>query len=401
LVFAPSGLNILVAVAAGVLTAIILKANTTTNARPESRQFEDVRRDWETLRTHWEMPSSAPDVAKIRREIEVFKAEYDDLPMRRAKRLQQLSEQRRQKQLSDHLDRFAIASARIPGVGAAKAAVLSSHGIDTAGDIEKNKVLRIPGFGEVTTQRLIHWRQLQERKFTFDPNRGVAPSDILAVERDISHQRAHLEQGVASGLGRLKAATASVNSNRQALQRRAAELIPRYAQAAADARAASYNDVANKRLLVVAAVTFGVIPLSLIPNQSPQAGRLAIQPTQVASPPPHPPASLPSASAEPPAVVRTSNVDPQPKLPEPSAASTPRPSSPVPAPTSVAEEQIHHVVTLQAANVREAANNTSPVLRTVPQGIVLRVYDRSAGWLRVGDQTPWGWIYSGLLADTP
>jgi hypothetical protein len=73
----------------------------------------------------------------------------------------------------------------------------------------------------------------------------------------------------------------------------------------------------------------------------------------------------------------------------------------VPAPTSVVEEQIHHVVTLQAANVREAANNTSPVLRTVPQGIVLRVYDRSAGWLRVGDQTPWGWIYSGLLADTP
>jgi len=401
LVFAPAGLNILIAVVAGILAAIILNVNTAADARPEIRQFEDVRRDWETLRTHWEMPSSAPDVAKIRREIGGLKAKYDDLPMQRARRLQQLSEQRRQKQLSDHLDRFEIESARIPGVGAAKVAMLSSHGIETAGDIEENKVLSVPGFGEILTQRLLRWRQLQERKFTFDPNRGVSSSDTLAVERDISQQRAQLEQGVASGLGRLKAATASVNANRQALQRRAAELVPRYAQAAADARAASYNDVANKRLLVLAATTLVAVLVSLIPSQSPQAERLAIQPTPVASPPPHPPVSLSPASAEPPAVVRSSNVDPQPKSPEPAAASAPRPSSPAPPPTPVVEEQIRHVVTLQAANVREAANNTSPVLRTVPQGMVLRVYDRSAGWVRVGDQTPWGWVYSGLLTDTP
>jgi len=58
-------------------------------------------------------------------------------------------------------------------------------------------------------------------------------------------------------------------------------------------------------------------------------------------------------------------------------------------------------MTLQAANVRESASNTSAVLRTVPKGMVLRAFDRSAGWVRIGDQTPWGWVYSGLLADAP
>jgi hypothetical protein len=60
-----------------------------------------------------------------------------------------------------------------------------------------------------------------------------------------------------------------------------------------------------------------------------------------------------------------------------------------------------HVVTRQAVNLREAPNNTSQVLRAVPQGAILVAYTRRDGWVQVGDDMPRGWIYSGFLSDAP
>ena len=63
----------------------------------------------------------------------------------------------------------------------------------------------------------------------------------------------------------------------------------------------------------------------------------------------------------------------------------------------VAPSDAGTVVARQAANVRDAPNNGSTILRTVPKGAVLRVYSRREGWIQSGDATAWGWVYSGLL----
>jgi hypothetical protein len=56
------------------------------------------------------------------------------------------------------------------------------------------------------------------------------------------------------------------------------------------------------------------------------------------------------------------------------------------------------VMVRQEANVRAAPNQDAPVQRTAPGGTLLRVYSRSGnGWVQVGDDRPWGWIFSGLL----
>jgi hypothetical protein len=61
---------------------------------------------------------------------------------------------------------------------------------------------------------------------------------------------------------------------------------------------------------------------------------------------------------------------------------------------------IGRATALQTSNVRDAPKG-SKVLRELPRGTVVQIYDRRDGWSQVGDDTPWGWVYSKLLADTP
>jgi DNA-binding helix-hairpin-helix protein with protein kinase domain len=109
-----------------------------------------------------------------------LKARHDGLPTVRQQRLQQLSDQRRQKQLQDHLDQYSITSAKISGIGPAKIAMLGSYGIDTAGDIIATKVMAVPGFGEATTRKLIIWRQQFEGRFRFETPIGQFLLPILS-----------------------------------------------------------------------------------------------------------------------------------------------------------------------------------------------------------------------------
>jgi Bacterial SH3 domain len=53
-----------------------------------------------------------------------------------------------------------------------------------------------------------------------------------------------------------------------------------------------------------------------------------------------------------------------------------------------------------AANLRSSPDNKGSILRTIPQGEVLREFSRAfGGWVEVGDTRPQGWIHSKLLSD--
>jgi DNA-binding helix-hairpin-helix protein with protein kinase domain len=380
MLIAPAATFWLIAAIVGVLTTIIMKA--TGNTSPDNQRLNEVKRDWDALRSAWQTPPSR--FGQIRRDLEAMKARHDALPNVRAQRLQQLSDQRRQKQLQDHLDQYSITTAKISGIGPAKVATLGSYGIDTAGDIVAAKVMAVPGFGEATTRKLVVWRQQLEAGFRFDPNRAVSPADILAVQRDINIQGAKLEQDITSSLANLRAIVAAATARRQALEGQAAELMPRYAQAAADAAVMPGSPNAHKGIIALAGATLSVTLVSLVPNSAPQVRLTQSQIEEIvprAAPAPVPP--LPPASEKQPTVAAPSS------------------TAPMVAQIPAAQAQGKHVQTRQSVNMRSAPDNTSPVVRVVLQGAVMTVFARRDGWVQVGDDVPWGWIYSGLLADAP
>ena len=391
-------MRLLVAATIGASAAGIVGLGRTVPASRERRDLEKARKDWQALKPAWNAPAGMPHFADVRRELDLKKGQHDDLPNERAKRLQRLSEHIKQRQLEEYLDRFPIATARIRGIGPAKVAMLASYGINTAGDIELYKVLAVPGFGEVTTRKVLAWRQWHERTFRFDPHRGISPSDSALVERDIALTRAAIERDLSAGLARLKAIAASADARRSALEGQAAEIMDRYAQAAADVRAIPGDPVTHKRLLGLAGATLVLAMIMLALGRSPQAELPAAGVANVAAPPS---ASFPSNPATDQAPRRgVSNLSVT-VAPKPTPVPVPPtdiqgPTPPERAPTALSSEV--WVVARQAANVRESPNNGSAVLRIVPKGAALRVYDRRDGWIQVGDAIAWGWVYSGLLA---
>lgn len=428
LTLAPSGLGVLLA--GGIALAAYAAAQASPGAGAPNefkRRLDDAQREWGHLRSHWLAPMPGAPFGQERAKLNALKARHDALPSERAKRLQKLAEQLRQKQQEDHLDRFPIANARISGIGRAKIATLSAYGIDTAGDIVESRILGIPGFGPATVAKLVTWRRQHEQTFRFDPNRGVAPADMAKVERDIAIERSRLEAEVAAGLAKLKATSAAADTRRRMLEGKAAELLPKLAQATADANAAPGTEAALKRAAAVAGVALAAAvvvglsrkqpapistplpspvefqrpgPINTAPPAQPERGSTSSTPaTPGPIPPPAPPHSEPSPRT--PLYPEQRSAPPAPTVrvaPSLSGSPWPQPTSPASAGTP---EAVERVTTRQGANVREAPNGSAAVVRTAPAGAVFRVFSRNSGWVQVGDGSPWGWIHSSLLDHAP
>lgn len=433
LAVAPAGWSVVLAAGAGFLSYMAGKDKQGSVPDEYRRRLQDAERDWGALRQAWVQPAQSTQFAQDRAKLAELKARHDALPNERAKRLQKLSEQLRQRQLEDHLDRFLIADAKISGVGRAKVATLSAYGIDTAGDVVESRVIAIPGFGPATTAKLVAWRRKHEQTFRFDPSKGVPQSEIAKVERDIAMERNRLETEVAAGLARLKTAATTADTRRRMLEGKAAELQPKLAQARADSSAAPGGEAAHKRRLGVSGAALGVAVLLGVNGHQPSsqfAHAPAPAPVQrVASQPPAAPAA-PARQDRPADTVAPTTEParpsqegpPQPRLePAPRTASTVVPAPPLgeggirnltppPAPAwpqtvgtaaASAPDPTERVVARQAANVREAPSGGANVVRTAPSGAVLRVFGRNSGWVQVGESTPWGWIHSSLLERAP
>ena len=77
--------------------------------------------------------------------------------------------------------------------------MLASYGIETAADIERSKIMQIPGFGATLTSELVRWRQGHERNFRFNPSEPVNWRDIDAIDRELEARRQNLLSTLQQG----------------------------------------------------------------------------------------------------------------------------------------------------------------------------------------------------------
>jgi len=134
--------------------------------------------------------------AKKKKQLEALHAEWNSLPARRAARLQNLECDRFKQQLEQYLENFFIEHATIPGIGPGRKATLESYGIETAADVQKQRIVAVPEFGPAMAEKLIEWRRETERGFRFDPTKGIDPQKVLAIDRDVATQKRKIEQAI-------------------------------------------------------------------------------------------------------------------------------------------------------------------------------------------------------------
>ncbi len=220
-----------------IVVATLVLTVSVASGGDIKRRLKDSRKQWTALKLEW-AAGPDPDPSAVRAELDQLKRSYDILQADRTAKLQKLHENRRNSQMTEYLDRFQIAGAKVKGVGQSKAAILQSYGIETAADIAHARVIVISGFGPKTVQNLLDWRHELERKFKFNPAKGISPSEIAMVENGVTVQRRGLEQRLAAGLGTLRLAIQQEKATREGLRARYQEVAPVFGQAAADRKAA-------------------------------------------------------------------------------------------------------------------------------------------------------------------
>jgi DNA-binding helix-hairpin-helix protein with protein kinase domain len=66
--------------------------------------------------------------------------------------------------------------------------------------------LNIKGFGPSLKSSLLAWRAAVEQRFVFNPNEGVDPADIRALDQELGQLQAGLIRSLSTGTQQLKQA---------------------------------------------------------------------------------------------------------------------------------------------------------------------------------------------------
>jgi DNA-binding helix-hairpin-helix protein with protein kinase domain len=151
-------------------------------------------------------------------ELKEKKAEYISLPALHQRKLNDLQKMSRERQLHRFLDSYRIPDAKLEEIGPEKKITLQAYGFETAADIKRDSLLRVPGFGGTLSYRLVSWRQTLEQKFVFNPEQSVTPADKYAVDQEIHSLRLKLEQELLNGPTHLRQIAGEIEAARASVQ---------------------------------------------------------------------------------------------------------------------------------------------------------------------------------------
>lgn len=163
-------------------------------------RYLDAEQRFQQELQNWYQRTGIKTFIDLRAELVDAKNSYETAQAEEQRQIEKYRSERREKQLFAFLDSFDISRAKIKGIGPSKEAVLSSYGIDTAADISKNKLLSLPGFGEITSRPLLEWRAGLERKFVYQPNENdLDRLEILKIKNATQIKLAALRKKLTAG----------------------------------------------------------------------------------------------------------------------------------------------------------------------------------------------------------
>ncbi len=180
-------------------------SDRTLNTKHFEESFKDADQVLQRELYAYFQRNNISNIYSLRSKLNDIIASYKGHDNSLSKELLLLASNRKTRQMNAYLDRFYIRDANIYGIGQAKTATLISFGIETAADIKRSDILKVQGFGEVMTQRLIDWRQTIESQFIYDPNPTPQDKkDEQALRLRFANEKSRLKVEIRSGLYTLR-----------------------------------------------------------------------------------------------------------------------------------------------------------------------------------------------------
>jgi DNA-binding helix-hairpin-helix protein with protein kinase domain len=194
----------------------------------------EAERSFNNAVSDWQNRASSQSFVAAKNKFNACRAEIGALPGKRSRALDELKQNHRKLQMDRYLDRFDIEDAKIESIGPGRKGTLASYGIETAEDLNPNRITAVPGFGPVMSERLMTWRRSLEVRFVFDPKKAIDPRDIINVEQHFQTVRLKVEAAAKTAHAETLQAHARVLAIRQSGRSQLDLLQSVLAQAKAD-----------------------------------------------------------------------------------------------------------------------------------------------------------------------
>ncbi len=136
--------------------------------------------------------------------------------------------------------------------------ILDSYGIETAMDIDKENVPRLPGIEDALAVSLWAWRTSVESGFRYEPTTEVPSSEVEAAKLDFRRHRFRLEQQLKRGPRELWAVTNAANTELAEIERRIGQLQYKITQAQANLRLCEIQPEEKRTLIGFGVIAIGV-----------------------------------------------------------------------------------------------------------------------------------------------
>jgi DNA-binding helix-hairpin-helix protein with protein kinase domain len=221
----------------GIATMAKLWHSGQESVRSFTRARKNAAHGFNSAMRRWfELQSPPTAFSGIKQRLQMERDEFVRLPAVKAQRLAELNSGLRQKQLTRYLEQHRIEDASIPGIGSGRKTLLRCYNVEDASDVELSR-LNIKGFGPSLKSALLAWRISVEKRFVFDPNAGIDPTDLRMLEQELAQKRSALIQSLTSGSQQLRQVLLPWQIERSKLVTSLETLARRFAQAEVDMKA--------------------------------------------------------------------------------------------------------------------------------------------------------------------
>ncbi|MEX5302635.1 protein kinase domain-containing protein [Kocuria sabuli] len=204
---------------------------------PWEEEYRAALRAYEKAGRDFDFATQAHLSNKIRRRVADMHSAWQELPSWKRQEIAKLETQKREAQRRRFLESRLIEDAYIKGVGASRVTMLSSFNINTAWDIERQKILQVPTFGPVLADRLVAWRMVEEGRFVFRSGEPLPADALASLDQQVEKKQSKIVADLASLKVKYEsmAAVEAQEIGRQSVKLNAAERRFRDAEAQAKA----------------------------------------------------------------------------------------------------------------------------------------------------------------------